>query len=315
MKFWKIVLIMLLIAYVANGCQSAPKEKAYQYVETTREQSLFGGFDDKVHEPETIMAENDSIAYCEAFEKFCISKKVKKDMKEEFADYDMPTSEPIGFKLISPEGVDITHSVTFSDYEKVKTEIEYDVFSMGSLFAGTMERAEKDRANEFKISAVIDSSTIARLKPGFRINKDEFDAKGRTWYKPRSAPQYVNMNGLYLYFACQQQMPTSLRLTMQYHADEWLFIRYLQFSIDGKPYKYTPMNLERDSGYGGKIWEWFDDPVNFTNTDIVLALYNAKSAKMRLVGDQYHKEKTITSNQLKEIRNTIDLYRAMGGQI
>lgn len=309
------ILIALSMLTLVISCKSTPKVKSYQYVETKREQSLFGGFDEKQADPKIIKAENDSVAYCEAYQMFCIAQKVNRDMKKEYGKYNQPTSEPISFQLLSPDGSDITYSVTFRDYEKVKKEIEDKIFSMSSLIEGAGDRMEQDRLNSFRNSARVDSTTINRLKPGFKIKKDEFDTQGTTWYIPKSAPQYVNINGFYMYFGCQQEMPTTLRIKMQFQDNSWLFIRSVQFSIDGKPYEYTPQNLERDSGYGGQIWEWFDDAVDFSNKDIVLALYNAKNARMRLVGDQYHKEKTITSPQLNEIKKTIDLYKAMGGQL
>lgn len=315
MYFYRPFLIALAMLTLLLSCKSTPKLKTYQYIETKREQSLFGGFDETKSEPKIIKAENDSIAYCAAYQNFCIAQKVNRDMKKEYGKYNLPSSEPISFQLLSPDGSDITYSVTFMDIEKVKKEIEDRIFSMSSSIEGAGERMEQDRLNDFRNTARIDSTTIIRLKPGFRIKKDEFDTMGTTWYKPRTAPQYVNYNALYMYFGCQQEMPTSLRFRMQFQDDNWLFIRSVQFSIDGKPYEYTPNNLERDSGNGGQIWEWFDDAVDYSNKEIVLALYGASTARMRLVGDQYHKEKTITSTQLNEIKKTIDLYRAMGGQL
>ncbi len=315
MSIHRLILIAIATYTVVQGCQNAPKLKSYQYIETKREQSLFGGFDETKSEPKIIKAENDSIAYCAAYQSFCIAQKVNRDMKKEYGKYNLPSSEPISFQLLSPDGSDITYSVSFMDYEKVKKEIEDRIFSMSSSIEGAGERMEQDRLNNFRNTARVDSATISRLKPGFRIKKDEFDTMGTTWYRPRTAPLYVNYNALYMYFGCQQEMPTTLRLRMQYQDDSWLFIRSVQFSIDGKPYEYTPSNLERDSGNGGQIWEWFDDAVDYSNKEIVLALYGASTARMRLVGDQYHKEKTITSTQLNEIKKTIDLYRAMGGQL
>jgi len=315
MSHYRLLLVALTALLVLHGCQSTPKMKSYQYIEMKREQSLFGGFDETKSDPKTIKAENDSIAYCEAYQMFCIAQKVNRDMKKEYGKYNLPTSEPIGFQLLSPEGVDITYLVSFIDYDRVKKDIEDRIFSMSSSIEGAGERMEQDRMNDFRNTARIDSTTIKRLKPGFRIKKDEFDVNGTTWYIPRTAPQYVNYNALYMYFGCQQEMPTALRLKMQFQDDNWLFIRNVQFSIDGKPYEYTPHNLERDSGYGGQIWEWFDDAVDYSNKEIVLALYNATTARMKLIGNQYHKEKTISSSQLNEIKKTIDLYRAMGGQL
>ena len=46
---------------------------------------------------------------------------------------------------------------------------------------------------------------------------------------------------------------------------------------------------------------------------IMIAISKAKTPKMRLNGQQYYKEKNITQWQIKAMKETIDLYKAMGG--
>ncbi len=313
--FKRSILMALAVLALAFSCRSTPKLKAYKYIEVKREQSKFGEYVETRSDPEIIIAENDSIAYCAAYQKFCIAQKKYQDVNEEFGKFNHNAAEPTGFHLVSPSGSYITNSVNFHDFERVKKEIREKVSSMIFVIEGTGNRMELDGLDSYRKAARIDSTTIKKLKPGFKIKKDEFDTKGTTWYTPRTAPNYVNYNALYLYFGCQEGVPTVLRWRMQYEDDNWLFIRLVQFSIDGKPYEYVPNNMETDSGNGGRIWEWFDNAVDYRNKEIVLALYNAKTARMRLVGSQYHKEKTITSSQLSEIRKTIDLYKAMGGTL
>jgi hypothetical protein len=47
---------------------------------------------------------------------------------------------------------------------------------------------------------LLNSVKIKELLPYFRVKKDEFDPDGGTWYEPKSAPNYTNRNGIYLYF-------------------------------------------------------------------------------------------------------------------
>ncbi|TWV95131.1 hypothetical protein [Chitinophaga pinensis] len=101
---------------------------------------------------------------------------------------------------------------------------------------------------------------------------------------------------------------------MQYYSDEWLFFHQVKFSIDSKAYEYTPIDTETDSGDGGYVWEWFDESVSTSDKELIEALANAKSAKMKLIGQKYYDTKTISIGQLNAIKQTLELYKAMGGQ-
>jgi hypothetical protein len=158
----------------------------------------------------------------------------------------------------------------------------------------------------------IDSAKVAELKKFFRIKKDEFSNNNKVWYEPKSAPQYVNRNGVYCYFQTENDIPSNLRFRIQYYAEDWLFFRRVQFSIDGKAFEYIPLDVETDHG-DGNIWEWFDEGVTSSDKELIGALANAKRAKMKLIGRQYHKIKTITAEQILNIRRTIELFNALGG--
>lgn len=62
------------------------------------------------------------------------------------------------------------------------------------------------------------------------------------------------------------------------------------------------------------IWEWFDQGLTVSDRELVYALSNAKSAKMKLIRRQYHKIKTISKEQIYGIKQTLELYNALGGQ-
>ena len=78
-------------------------------------------------------------------------------------------------------------------------------------------------------------------------------------------------------------------------------------------YDYTPDNIERDND--SSIWEWSDKRLDMYDQSLINALLMAKKAKIRFVGKQYHKDKTITQQQLLSIKRTVQLYRVMGGSI
>ena len=162
------------------------------------------------------------------------------------------------------------------------------------------------KAQRLKDSIRLDS--INKLKKSyenkFTFKKDEFSDK--VWVEPKSCPKYRNRNGIYCYFAMENNKPTdNFRFVFQYYAEDWLFIRNIIFNIDGENFTIYP-NMETDCG-GGYIWEWFDE--NYSNNlDLIKKIGNGKSVKMKLNGSQYYNIKTLTKQQIKDIKDMYDYY-------
>ena len=313
MKKLNILLFLGLMTFLTS-CDIAPisvANKSYKYVEKVSEESILGGTDIKEKDEETIKAKDDSTAYLEAFKKFCISVKVNKDMAQSMGK---TYSTPLSFKLLNDKGIDITNTTLFANRTQREKEIEEQIFSMKNSNQDAVDNNKKEKTEEFKQTAKIDSAKIKELKQFFRVRKDEFSTTGKTWYEPKSAPSYTNRNGLYCYFQTENDMPSNLRFRMQYYSDDWLFFSKVQFSIDGKAYEYVPMDTETDSGDGGHIWEWVDESVSESDKELINALANAKSAKMKLIGTQYFDVRNISQDQIKGIKRTLELYQAMGGK-
>lgn len=303
----KLFLLLFFTIPLITSCSS----RKYQYIEIAEEQEILGGTNITEKDPEFITAPNDSTAYVQAYQKFYISIKVFKDMQE---TYGMSAYKPIDFKLINDKGIDISKSTSFVNKKLIEQEISNEILSKENGLKELQKEAEKDKLEEFKASATIDSVKIKELKKYFNQKKDEFDPSGRTWYEPKSAPQYVNRNGIYCYFQTINGVPSNLRFRIQYYADKWLFFNKVQFSIDGNAYEYIPNNTETDNGDGGMIWEWFDENLSVKDKNLIEALANAKNAKMKFIGRQYYDIKTISQQQILDIKRTLDLYRAMGGK-
>jgi hypothetical protein len=283
-------------------------QKSYKYVEITEEKDVVGGgLQIKENEPIQIYAENDSIAYIFAYEKFCSSLKRHKDIIEISGN---SFFKPIRFKLLSDNNEDIAISVFIKDRVKIEEDIKNKIFSRPNNFKETSDKSKQENTVS---TTEFDSVKVNALKKYFRVRKDEFSNNNRKWYEPINAPKYANMNGIYCYFQTENDIPSNLRFRVQYHADEWLFFKKIQFSIDSIAFEYTPTSVETDSGNGGRIWEWFDQPITSSDRLLIEALGNARSAKMKLIGRQYYDIKTITIDEINSIGRTLDMYRAMGG--
>ena len=274
-------------------------EKKYRYVETVRELSIAGGPSIKEKEEKIISAQTDSAAYIEAYREFCISQKAYSELRKKGMGEHLGI--PIGFKLYDEKGEDISN-IHFASRLEQEEKIAERIMTRNYA---------KDNSNS-SVSKV-DSAKIEELLPYFNVKKDEFDPNGKTWYKPKSAPKYTNQNGIYLYFATQEGRTCPLRFRVQYYADDWLFFKKIQFSIDGNAYEYIPSDTEHDNGNGGKIWEWFDEALSGSDKELIYDLAGANNAKMKFIGRQYHDIKTITKNQITDMKRTLELYKAMGG--
>ncbi len=304
----RYIFALLLLAFTLYSCDN---KKAYKYVEVVQEESILGGINTKEKEAKKIKAADDSSAYLQAYQDFCISLKVSKDMQTSLGKtYSIPSS----FKLYNDKGVEISNSVFFVEKDKRKKEIQERIFSMKNSIQESLDNVKKDKTESFKLRTSIDSAKVKELIKGFRQKKDEYSNDNKIWYQPTSSPIYANANGIYCYFSTANGVPASLRFRLQYYADDWLFFKTVRFSIDGKAYEYTPLKTETDNGDGGYIWEWFDESLSDADKDLIYALSNAKAAKMKLDGRQYYKEKAISHEQLNSIKKTLDLYKAMGGQ-
>jgi len=181
----------------------------------------------------------------------------------------------------------------------------------------SIARAEFVRDSIARVEFVKDSiakveqnnAIIAKCKTKFTHKQDEFSDV--VWVTPKSAPKYRNMNGVYCYFAMENDVATNLRFVFQYHSDEWLFIRNMIFNIDGENITIAP-KMETDCGNGGRIWEWCDVSA-LLYPDVVKKIANSKSVKVKMNGSQYYDTRTLTSAQIASIKETYEYYLALGG--
>ena len=297
----KQILFFVAAIMLLTSC-----EKKYRYVETVREQSIVSGASIKEKEKKIISSPSDSAAYIEAYREYCISQKAYSDLRKKgMADF---LDIPIGFKLYNEKGEDISN-ILFTTKLEQEEKIAKRFMAMDNVVGKTDGTTTKSKESVRKI----DSVKTKDLLPYFDVKKDEFDPKGKTWYKPKSAPKYTNRNGIYLYFATQEGGTCPLRFRIQYYADDWLFFKKIQFSIDDKAFEYIPSDTEHDNGNGGKIWEWFDEALSGSDKELIYALTEANNAKMKFIGRQYHDIKSITKSQIMDMKRTLELYRAMGG--
>lgn len=290
----KKLLLFTFLVVILCSC-----EKKYQYVEkyVTQQVLLSDNYKELEKVPQDIHALNDSSAYIIALKKFCKSKSEAGHLRR---NRHKNTEMPVSFVLYDENGAIVKPNIPQQILDSIK------IFFLG-FENSTLQK------NEDKVLNLPDSNTIKKLSPLFTFKKDEFDPDGITIIKPKSAPVYVNRNGIFCTFIKSNAGVENFRLHIQYYADDWLFIRKYQFSIDGKAYEFIPLNVERDNEY--MIWEWCNEEIsNAQDKSLIKALANAKSARIKFIGDHYYDIRTIKTKELKSIKDALDLYVAMGGE-
>lgn len=203
-----------------------------------------------------------------------------------------------------------------------------------STYAKENEQARLEREQFVKDSIaraefVLDSLnkiTVQELAPLFVEKTDKY--LDCTWVEPKSAPKYRNSNGIYCYFQMKDGKPCNFRFVYQYYASDWLFIRSMIFHAENGEKNInitiTP-DMDRDCGYGGKIWEWCDVPVyqmSYENdavkhnvTELLLDAFTYfDTMEVRMNGSDYYDERTLTKAQIQSIRDTYRYYEALGGK-
>lgn len=295
MKLASIIFISFFVLLIS--CDSISKKK-YTLLLHSKQRSILGiGIDYKT-DSSVLEYESDSAAY--------FYGKLRYQIGVEFNKVTNLGTETYDFEVLNEQRENIKYKLnTESISEMDKRAIE------AAKESGKELKTNLNKPKE-NLKVIEETPQIKELKKKFRIRKDEFDENNLVWYEPKSSPTYRNANGFYCYFGTKNGVPNVLRIVHQYYSDDWLFIRQYKFSIDGKAYSYTPSDMRTDNDSG--IWEWSDEVVDSEIKEILTALINCKSAKIRLEGRQYYDTKTITANQIKSIKETIELYKLIGGE-
>lgn len=151
-----------------------------------------------------------------------------------------------------------------------------------------------------------------------QMSKKNDEMRGITWYRDKSSPKYVNSRtSLFAYIGKEKEQAPFLRLKIQYTADDWLFIEKYIIKADDETFEITENGygeIETDNG-GGDIWEWLDRPVGQDELTILKAIANAKEVKIRFVGRQYYKDKTMSLKDKIAVQNVLDAFEALGGAL
>ena len=196
------------------------------------------------------------------------------------------------------------HSATSQAIEAKRLLTEIDNLIEIEKKKEERERIENEKAERDRLA-----NATRKLKTKYD------DIRSITWYYDKTTPSYTNYNSFHLYMGKEKSGIPWLRFRIQYTADDWLFIQSYIIKTDDTSHtietKYGEVETDSDSD----IWEWYDVPLNNELYNIITDVINSKSVKLRYNGKQYYKDRTITGTEKQALKNILDAYEALGGQL
>lgn len=178
------------------------------------------------------------------------------------------------------------------------------------------ERIENEKAEKKRIESEQKAERDRLANATKKLKTKYDDIRNITWYYDKSTPTYTNYNSFHLYMGKEKSGIPWLRFRIQYTADDWLFIESYIIKTDNGSHtittKYGEVEKDNDSG---DIWEWYDVPLNNETYNIIKDVINSQTVKLRYNGKQYYKDRTITATERQGLKNILDAYEALGGQL
>ncbi|WP_223068090.1 DivIVA domain-containing protein [Paenibacillus caui] len=202
--------------------------------------------------------------------------------------------------------------------DKIKTLLEKYPASAEAVTAkellAEIEKKEKEEA-AIKVAeeAQAKAEEARKLKAALSNTRKQRDSvREIDWYYAKTSTEYADVNEAYIYIGKQEGSDPWIRFRIQYEGDDWLFINNYIFKVDGKTYTVTPglTDVQRDNDVN--VWEWYDYGVTDSDIDMLRAIASSKKTVLRYEGDQYYKDRTITSAEKKAIQTALDAYTALG---
>jgi len=158
--------------------------------------------------------------------------------------------------------------------------------------------------------AVSDAEYKAALAK-MKVIKD--DVKGLKWYQDKTSYNYYWRNEFYIYTSAGAS--PRLFLNIRYQGEDWLFIDSFFFNIDGETLSINPAYGEIETDSDSTVTEWYNEVATPENIELVQKIMNSKKTVMRLEGNKYYKDVTITQAQKTAIKNVLTVFQGLGGQL
>lgn len=155
-----------------------------------------------------------------------------------------------------------------------------------------------------------DSTLRAELLPAFAEEKN-YDGSGATLYNIKTAPKAHLSNYAYLSFSVDNGSAREIFLNVGYNGSDWINIERCTLQInEDDPSEISIENVSHNVNDNLSCSEWFRTAIYSGTFD---KLMEAKSVKIKLIGENQNKEISLNPKQIADMQKTIKLFRAFGG--
>jgi hypothetical protein len=146
------------------------------------------------------------------------------------------------------------------------------------------------------------------------LNRTDDAFKGAIIYRHKDAPYLVSSRtALHCYIIQVGEGEPRLRMTLQYVANDWLFVQKYSVKADGDViplHSAEFFDVERDNS-GGRIWEWVDEPVDETRLKHLANIASAKKSIIRFEGKQYYRDFEIPDYDRESLTLMLNAFQMM----
>jgi len=161
--------------------------------------------------------------------------------------------------------------------------------------------------------AAAEKARLAAATGKMRVEKD--DVRGIAFYQDKTTPKPILTTSFYAYIG-QKDKRTWLRMYIQYHGDEWLFVRSFTIKAGDQNYEISPSydEFKRDNG-AYNVWEWYDGAVERKDVEMIKGIIADPKPVIRFHGENYYSDYTVTAAERKALQNVLDAFVALGGDL
>ncbi len=136
------------------------------------------------------------------------------------------------------------------------------------------------------------------------------DMEGITWVHYKGQSNQIKDFTCQAYIGLKDGYTPSLRFLIGFNEDNWLFMESIKFKNGDNEFSLSVSFNDRKTevGFGTGVFEWIDikaDEALVTNFQSILG---EGETKVRISGDQYHKDYTLSESQKERLRVMIDYY-------
>jgi len=138
------------------------------------------------------------------------------------------------------------------------------------------------------------------------------------WYRPNGVPQYIDTRSYITAYIGVKDTNPWICIFYNYTGDDWVFWENLKIVADGETFlKYVgPFETVRDNS-GGKVWEYYDEPLDYNQSmdsadlKMLKKIVYSHETIIRFQGDDYHYDLIVSQTDKDMLKDVLTLYDAM----